>query len=132
MLMFRCRAEFILSKILAENKADSTVAAVTHGGMLNQLYRALLRLPLGTDLRFSTDDAGVHEWLILGDSRCVVKASMFAFAAQIYILPCAAFHFLRPCKSARIWVYYRRKKPRLPEPPVKRRAQNGPTGGNRL
>lgn len=78
-LMFRYRAEFILSKILAENEADSTVAAVTHGGTINQLYRAFLRLPLDAGFSFYTDDTGLHEWLIVRDSRCVVKANVSVF-----------------------------------------------------
>lgn len=74
-LMFRYRAEFILSKIIDENEAGDTVALVTHGGTISQLYRAFLRLPLDADFTFYTGDTGIHEWLVLQDCRCVVTAN---------------------------------------------------------
>lgn len=77
-LMFRYRAEFILSKIMAENEAGSTVALVTHGGTINQLYRAFLRLPLEAAFTFYTGDTALHEWLAFPDSRCVVRANYCA------------------------------------------------------
>lgn len=43
-LEFRYRAEYILSKILSENGSDSTIAVVSHGGTINQLCRAFLRI----------------------------------------------------------------------------------------
>lgn len=36
-LEFRYRAEYVLSKIISENKEDDTVVVVIHGGMINQL-----------------------------------------------------------------------------------------------
>jgi len=39
MLQFRFRGEHALSKILSQSAPDDTVAVVTHGGMINQLYR---------------------------------------------------------------------------------------------
>ncbi len=74
-LEFRYRAEYMLSKLTAENGGDSTVAVVTHGGMINQLYRAYLRLPLDSEFVFRTGDTGIHEWLISGSSRILVKAN---------------------------------------------------------
>ena len=74
-LEFRYRAEYMLSKLLSENDQDSTIAVVTHGGMINQLYRAFFRLPVDAAFAFRTGDAGIHEWLINGDSRVLVKAN---------------------------------------------------------
>lgn len=74
-LEFRYRAEYMLSKLLAENDDDSTLAVVTHGGMINQLYRAFFRLPVDGAFGFWTGDAGIHEWLVDGNSRIVVKAN---------------------------------------------------------
>lgn len=74
-LAFRYRAEVMLSKLLSENDPGSTLAVVTHGGMINQLYRAFLRLPVESDCWFRTDDAGIHEWVVEGDSRIVVRAN---------------------------------------------------------
>lgn len=74
-LQFRGRAEFMLSKLLYENGGDDTVAAVTHGGMINQLYRAFFRLPIDSDYCFYTGDAGIHVWIVSGGSRILVRAN---------------------------------------------------------
>lgn len=75
-LDFRYRAEVMLSKLLSENDAGSTIAVVTHGGMINQLYRAFLRLPVEADFAFYTGDTGIHEWIVDGESRSVVRANL--------------------------------------------------------
>lgn len=74
-LEFRYRAEYMLSKIIADNDANSTIAVVSHGGMINQLYRSFFRLPVDAEFFFWTGDTGIHEWLIDGDSRHVVRAN---------------------------------------------------------
>lgn len=74
-LEFRYRAEFMLSKIISENDESSTVAVVTHGGMINQLYRSFLRLPVDSEFHFYTGDTGIHEWMIKGNSRSVIRAN---------------------------------------------------------
>ena len=74
-LEFRYRAEYILSKIIAENEADSTVAIVSHGGMINQLYQAFLKLPVTSGIAFPTSDTGIHEWMIRGEERYVLRAN---------------------------------------------------------
>lgn len=79
MLMFRYRAEYMLSQLLAENGEQSTVAVVTHGGLINQLYRAFFRLPVDGEYFFFTGDAGLHEWAVTGKTRCVVKANFLAY-----------------------------------------------------
>ena len=61
---FRDRAERILTKILAEASENDTVAVVTHGGMINQLYHAFLMLPVKDGVFFSTADTGIHEQLV--------------------------------------------------------------------
>ena len=75
LLEFRGRAEYMLSKILSEAGPDETVAIVTHGGMINQLYRAFLRLPIDSDIGFVTGDTGIHEWRISHGSRVIVRAN---------------------------------------------------------
>lgn len=74
-LAFRYRAEYMLSKLISDNEEDSTVAVVTHGGMINQLYRAFFRLPVDSECMFLTGDTGIHEWLVKGNSRILVKAN---------------------------------------------------------
>ena len=39
---FRGRAVKVLQRVLSENGSESVIAIVTHGGMVNQLYGALL------------------------------------------------------------------------------------------
>lgn len=74
-LEFRFRADFMLSKIISETAEGATVAIVTHGGMVNQLYRSFLRLPVDCDLFFSTGDTGIHEWYVSKGQRRIVKAN---------------------------------------------------------
>lgn len=66
---------FDMSKIISENDESSTVAVVTHGGMINQLYRSFLRLPVDSEFHFYTGDTGIHEWMINGNSRSVIRAN---------------------------------------------------------
>lgn len=79
-LEFRFRAEFILSKIISECSQMDTVVIVTHGGMINQLYRAFLCLPIESNICFNTGDTGIHEWLIDTDtdSRRIIKSNYTA------------------------------------------------------
>ncbi|MEW8993213.1 histidine phosphatase family protein [Clostridium sp.] len=64
MIEFRTRAESILSKIVSENSYDSTIAIVTHGGIINMLFRSFLELPLNSRMFISTGDTGIHHWQI--------------------------------------------------------------------
>lgn len=75
LLDFRFRAENMLSKLLSENDDECTVAVVTHGGMIHQLYRSFLRLPNDSSYFFPSGDAAIHEWLTNGSSRSVVMAN---------------------------------------------------------
>lgn len=72
---FRDRAERILTKILAEASENDTVAVVTHGGMINQLYHAFLKLPVKDGIFFSTADTGIHEWIVEPTERRVARAN---------------------------------------------------------
>lgn len=83
MLEFRFRAEYMLSKILSENGEDSTVAVVTHGGMINQLYRSFMRVPVDSDIGFATGDTGIHHWRITESKRIIVKANLTGHTAGI-------------------------------------------------
>lgn len=83
MLEFRFRADYALSKIISETAQDTTVAIVTHGGIVNQLYRAFLRLPIDSDIGFATGDTGIHEWRVTNDRRIIAKANMTAHTEGI-------------------------------------------------
>ena len=75
MLAFRQRAERALKRIVTENNSDDTVAVVSHGGMINQLYHALLGLPVESDFFFCTGDTGVHTWLLKENGKSLVCAN---------------------------------------------------------
>ena len=83
MLEFRFRADYVLSKIISETASDATIAIVTHGGMINQLYRSFLRLPVDSDIFFATGDTGIHEWQITKDRRLIVNANITAHTKGI-------------------------------------------------
>lgn len=63
-LNFQYRAELVLSKIIAENGENTVLALVSHGGMINRLYHAFLRLPLESKISIITGDTGIHAWQI--------------------------------------------------------------------
>ena len=72
---FRQRAENALSRIISEAQADETVAIVSHGGMIYQLYRSLLQMPVDCKFFFNTADTGIHIWNLTDTERRVVKAN---------------------------------------------------------
>ena len=82
-LEFRYRADYILSKIIAENEADATIVIVSHGGMINQLYQSFLNLPIASGVVFGTGDTGIHEWFINEEGRYVIKANSTTHLAEM-------------------------------------------------
>ena len=75
LLDFRCRAERVLSKILEESLDLAAIAVVSHGGMINQLWHCLLRLPTESGLAFPTADTGIHGFRITEKGRSVLFAN---------------------------------------------------------
>lgn len=57
---FRMRVEMALSKILSESSAVVRIAIVSHGGTISNLLRAILQLPVPTEVKFATGDTGMH------------------------------------------------------------------------
>ena len=74
-LHFRMRAERALSRVLAQNDPAATVAIVSHGVAINQLYRAFLRLPMDSDLTVHTGDTGIHLWVVEPHRRRIAYAN---------------------------------------------------------
>ena len=72
---FRQRAENALSRILRESEQDETVAVVSHGGMINQLYRSFFNMPVDCIYFFNTADTGIHIWSLTDRERRVIKAN---------------------------------------------------------
>ena len=72
---FRQRAENALSRILSEATQDETIAVVSHGGMINQLYRSFFNMPVDCMYFFNTADTGIHIWNLTDRERRVIKAN---------------------------------------------------------
>lgn len=72
---FRQRAENVLARVISESQSDETIAIVSHGGMINQLYRSLLEIPIDCKFFFNTADTGIHIWSVSDTERRVVKAN---------------------------------------------------------
>lgn len=75
LIHFRQRAENVLQQILTENKDTDTIAIVTHGKIINQLYHAYLDLPIETKITYYTGDVGIHEWLNKDTRKIIVKSN---------------------------------------------------------
>ncbi|MFB0917986.1 MAG: histidine phosphatase family protein [Clostridiaceae bacterium] len=78
-LAFRARAEKVLSKILSENHPEDTVALVTHGGMINQLFKSFLRIPYDINVWVENSDCSVSLWVSTQDSRGIVFSNFSEF-----------------------------------------------------
>ncbi|CAG9620996.1 histidine phosphatase family protein [Sutcliffiella rhizosphaerae] len=78
---FRMRAELALSKVLSESSAVVRIAIVSHGGMISNLLKALLQLPVLTDITFSTGDTGIHK---LDKSETEVKIRYLNSKEHLY------------------------------------------------
>ncbi|HYK73834.1 MAG TPA: histidine phosphatase family protein [Pseudoneobacillus sp.] len=59
-LEFRFRAEMTFSKILTESEGMECIVIVSHGGMISNLLKSFLRLPIPSESRFFTGDTGIH------------------------------------------------------------------------
>ncbi len=72
---FRQRAENALSRIMNEAENAETIAVVSHGGMINQLYRSFFNMPVDCIYFFNTADTGIHIWSLTDRERRVIKAN---------------------------------------------------------
>lgn len=72
---FRQRAENALAKIISESQPDEIIAVVSHGGMINQLYRSFFSMPVNCIYFFNTADTGIHIWSLTDRERRVIKAN---------------------------------------------------------
>lgn len=72
---FRQRAENALTRIMNEAENSETIAVVSHGGMINQLYRSFFNMPVDCIYFFNTADTGIHIWSLTDKERRVIKAN---------------------------------------------------------
>lgn len=60
---FRGRAETFWSRFLDEyvnTKRYKRICIVSHGGMINMLFRSIMNLPMNTNISISSGDTGAH------------------------------------------------------------------------
>ena len=72
---FRSRAETFWSKLIHKNnneEINTRICIVSHGGMINMLFRSFMMLPVNTDSWISTGDTGIHLWKITGNERRIM------------------------------------------------------------
>lgn len=72
---FRARAEMFWSRLICKygKKEDNLrICIVSHGGMINMLFRSFMKLPVNTDSWISTGDTGVHLWKVSGSERGIL------------------------------------------------------------
>ncbi len=73
---FSLRCKNILKKIIDENSNDSTIAIVTHSGVINEFYKACLSTDKDSSASFASDDTGIHHWQITDGQISIVKANL--------------------------------------------------------
>ncbi|OZV13772.1 histidine phosphatase family protein [Tissierella sp. P1] len=72
---FRARAEMFWSKFIYKYEKEENktrICIVSHGGMINMLFRSFMMLPVNTDSYISTGDAGMHLWKVSGNERRII------------------------------------------------------------
>jgi len=69
---FRMRSETILSKIINENNEDEKIVIVSHGGMINMLFRSFIEVPLNNKISISNSDTGIHYWKIKKGNKEII------------------------------------------------------------
>ena len=69
---FRSRAETAFSKIINENNDDETIAIVSHGGMINMLFRCFMESPLNSTISIANGDTGIHHWRIENGKKTII------------------------------------------------------------
>jgi 2,3-bisphosphoglycerate-dependent phosphoglycerate mutase len=69
---FRMRAETIISKIINENDDEETIAIITHGGMINMLFKSFMESPINSRINISNSDTGIHHWRIKNNNREII------------------------------------------------------------
>ncbi|NBG88660.1 histidine phosphatase family protein [Isachenkonia alkalipeptolytica] len=72
MINFRARAETFLSELKEEYPKDAQLCIISHGGMINMLYRSLLNLSMQTEQSIRCGDTSIHKF-ILKEDKCDIE-----------------------------------------------------------
>lgn len=71
LISFRARAELVLSRLLEEYDGESRICVVSHGGFINMLIRAILKLPNSNEMNFYSSDTARHKIIIKIEGRYI-------------------------------------------------------------
>jgi 2,3-bisphosphoglycerate-dependent phosphoglycerate mutase len=74
-IAFRMRLETMLSKILSDNPETATVAVVSHGNAICQLFNAFLQSPVHQTIQLASGDTAIHHLRIHNSQRSIVFAN---------------------------------------------------------
>ena len=72
---FRARAEMFWSKFIhkyGQKEDNARICIVSHGGMINMLFRSFMMLPVNEEVVISTGDTGMHLWKVKGKERRII------------------------------------------------------------
>jgi 2,3-bisphosphoglycerate-dependent phosphoglycerate mutase len=69
---FRSRAETALSKIINENNDAETIAVISHGGMINMLFRCFIESPGNSTISIANSDTGIHHWRVKNNKKTII------------------------------------------------------------
>ena len=69
---FRMRAETILSKIINENDGGKTIVMVSHGGMINMLFKSFMESPMNGKISIKNSDTGIHHWKVNNGNKEII------------------------------------------------------------
>ncbi|HHX80349.1 MAG TPA: histidine phosphatase family protein [Acholeplasmataceae bacterium] len=72
---FRLRAEKVLNHIISNAEENDIIAIVSHGGMINRLYQAFLKMPLQAVVSYPSGDAKYHIWSIEKGIRKIISSN---------------------------------------------------------
>lgn len=62
MIEFRSRAEAFVSRLKEAYPMEARLCIVSHGGMINMLYQALMGLPMGSGMTIACGDTSLHRF----------------------------------------------------------------------
>lgn len=69
---FRARAESIFSEIINENNEEDTIAVISHGNMINMLFKCFIETNMNSTISIANSDTGIHHWKVKNNKRTII------------------------------------------------------------
>jgi len=79
LIELRARAESFFAELIHSRdfeKENKRILIVSHGGLINMMYRTFLNLPIDSSVCINTGDTGVHVWRVSGKTRVIAASNM--------------------------------------------------------